>query len=245
MAKKILTQNIAEPINGANSVKIDINCGTGHLTLDKLDADNQALIRGTLQYLLNQGLPKQSLNTSNGRAMFTLKAGDIKSSGFRFPWAACGGAYEWQIQLNPAVPSEVVVQSLGGNVKLNLTGMCVTRLSAETGGGNLDVVLPENSNNLIASAKTGGGNVNIEVGNGTTGNNTIAANSGAGNVVVRLPSGASAKVYVSTGVGKLTVDPRFVKTDKNIYQSADFENAAIRFDITAHSGAGNVSVITK
>jgi hypothetical protein len=245
MANKVLTQNISEPLNGANSAKIDVNCGTGHLTIDKLNADDQALAKGTLQYLQNQGLPNKSLNMSDGQATFTLKAGDIKSSGFRFPWAACGGAYEWQIKLNPAVPSDIAVQSRGGNVKLNLNGMCITRLSADTGGGNLDVVLPDNSANLIATAKTGGGNVNLEVGNGTAGNNTITANSGAGNVVVRLPNGVAAKVYATTGVGRVTIDPRFVKIDKNTYQSADYENAATRFDITAHSGAGNVSVITK
>lgn len=167
MANKVLTQNISEPLNGAKGAKIDINCGTGHLTIDKLNADDQTLAKGTLQYLQNQGLPNRSLNTSDGQATFTLKAGDIKSSGFRFPWAACGGAYEWQIQLNPAVPSDIAVQSRGGNVKLNLTGMHITGLSADTGGGNLDVVLPDNSANLIATAKTGGGNVNLEVGNGT------------------------------------------------------------------------------
>ena len=220
MANKILTQNISEPLNGAKGSKIDINCGTGHLFIDKLNAEDQALVKGALQYLQNQGLPNQSLNTSDGQATFTLKAGNIKSSGFRFPWAACGGAYEWKIQLNPTIPSDIAVQSRGGNVKINLAGMSVTRLLVDTGGGNLDVVLPDNSVNLIATA-----------------------NSGAGNVVVRLPNGIAAKVYAKTGVGKVTVDPRFVKIDKDTYHSADYDNAAIRFDITAHSGVGDVSVI--
>jgi len=245
MANKVLTQNISQPLNKAKGAKIDINCGTGHLTVDKLNADDQALAKGTLQYLQNQGLPNQSINTSDGQATFTLKAGDIKSSGVRFPWAACGGAYEWQIQLNPTVPLDISVQSRGGNVKLNLTGMRITSLSADIGGGNLDVVLPDNSANLTATVKTGGGNINLEVGNGTTGNNTITANSGAGNVVVRLPNGIAAKVYATTGLGKVSVDPRFVKIDKNTYQSADYDTAPIRFDITARSGAGNMSVIIK
>jgi hypothetical protein len=245
MVNKVLTKNISEPLNGANGAIIEINCGTGHLTIDKLNADDQALAKGTVQYLQNQGVPNQSFETKDGQATFTLKAGDIKSSGFRFPWAACGAAYEWQIQLNPMIPSDIVIQSRGGNVKLNLTGMHITRLSADTGGGNLDVNLPDNLANLVATTKTGGGNVNLEMGNGSTGTNTITASSGAGNVVVRLPDGIVARIHASTGVGKVAVDPRFVKIDKNTYQSADYDNAAIRFDITARSGAGNVSVITK
>jgi hypothetical protein len=245
MANKVMTENISEALNGAKSAKIDIDCGTGHLTIDRLDADDQFFVKGTLQYLQNQGIPIQSLNTSDGQATFMLKAGDIKKSGVHFPWTACGGAYEWKIQLNPSVPSDINVQSRGGNVKLNLTGMHVTALSAEIGGGNLDMVLPENSVNLIATAKSGGGNLNVEVGNGTIGNSAITANSGAGNVVVRLPDGIAAKVYATTGAGKVIVDPRFVKIDKNTYQSDDYDKAATRFDITAHSGAGNVSIITK
>lgn len=244
MANKVLTQNISMPLDGAKNAKIDINCGTGHLTVDRLNADERALAKGTLQYLQNQGLPNQSLTTIDGQARYMLKAGETRSSGFHFPWAACGGAYEWQIQLNPAVPSDIVVQSRGGNVKLDLGGMHVTRLSADSGGGKLEVVLPDNSANLMANARTGGGNIDIKVGKGTTGNNTITANSGTGNVVVRLPDATAARVSATTGVGKVTVDSHFNKIDRHTYQSTDYDNAAIRFDITAHSGAGNVSVIT-
>ena len=49
----------------------------------------------------------------------------------------------------------------------------------------------------------------------------------------------------SRRIMKASVDPHFVKTDKNTCQSDDYDSAAIRFDITAHSGAGNVSVISK
>jgi flavodoxin len=37
----------------------------------------------------------------------------------------------------------------------------------------------------------------------------------------------------------------FACSMKNKYQSADNDNAAIKFDITAHSGAGKVSVVSK
>ena len=62
--------------------------------------------------------------------------------------------------------------------------MAVTRVSADTGGGNMDVVLPDNAANLSVTAKTGAGDVTVEIGSGITGSNTINASSGAGNVVV-------------------------------------------------------------
>jgi predicted membrane protein len=123
--------------------------------------------------------------------------------------------------------------------------MTVTSLLVETGGGNMDVVLPDNAANLSVTAKTGGGNVNVEIGSGTTGSNTVNATSGAGNVAAYVPSGIAAKVHASSGLGKVIVGSGFNKLDGNTYQSPDYDSAANRVEITINSGAGNVSVNTK
>lgn len=241
----VLTHNVLEPLNGATTAKIDINSDTGHLTIDRLTGGEQVLASGTLQYFEKQGPPTRTLNSSNGQVNLTLSGGGTGQSWFRFPWAACGGAYEWQIHLNPAVSSDITAHSGGGNVKLDLAGMTITHLSAETGGGNMDVVLPDNAANLGATAKTGGGNVTVEIGSGTTGSNTVNANSGAGNVVVHVPSGIAARIHATSGLGKVIVDPVFSQTDKNTYQSPDYDSATNRVEITLNSGAGNVRISTK
>jgi hypothetical protein len=38
------------------------------------------------------------------------------------------------------------------------------------------------------------------------------------------------------------VDPRFSKTGDNTYQSPDFDHALNKVEISAQSGAGNVSI---
>jgi len=45
--------------------------------------------------------------------------------------------------------------------------------------------------------------------------------------------------------GKAAMDTRFSKTDKDTYQSSDFESAANKVEIPVKSGAGNVEVNTK
>ena len=222
MAKNVLTDKLSEPLNGATTAKVDINAGDGNLTIDQLAGGEQMLVSGTLQYFENQGQPAWTLVSSDGQATLTLRGGGTGRPRFRFPWAACNGATEWQIYLNPTVSSDITAHSDGGNVVLNLAGMAVTRVSADTGGGNMDVVLPDNAANLSLTAKTG-----------------------AGNVVVHIPSGVAARIHATTGLGKATVDPRFSKIDNNTYQSSDFDSAANRVEITVNSGAGNVSVNTK
>ena len=222
MAKKVLTHNLSEPLNGATTAKVDINVGDGNLTIDKLTSSEQVLASGTLQYLENHGLPTRSVNTSNGQATLALRTSGRGQPWFRFPWAACNGATKWHIHLNPTISSDITAHSGGGNVKLNLAGMAVTRVSADTGGGNMDVVLPDNAANLSLTAKTG-----------------------AGNVVVHIPSGMAARIQATTGLGKAVVDPRFSQTGKNTYQSPDYDSALNKVEVTASSGAGNVIVDTK
>jgi hypothetical protein len=220
MKKNVLTDNLSAPLNGAATAKIDIQAGDGNLTIDQLSGGGQLLASGTLQYFESQGAPKRSLVSISGQAALTLKGGASSQPRFRLPWAACNGATEWQIHLNPAVPSEITAHSDGGNLKLNLAGMAVTRLFAVTGGGNIDLALPENAADLSLTAKTG-----------------------AGNVTVEIPSGVAVRIQATTGLGKAIVDPRFNKMDKNTYQTPDFDHAAQKVEITVDSGAGNVIVM--
>lgn len=248
MANRILTDSLSEPLNGTTTAKVDINTGDGNLTIDKLtggEGGQQVLASGTLEYLESQGVPDRSVNRNNGQATLTLRGGHAGRPWFRFPWAACNGAHEWQVHLNPAVPSDITAHSDGGNVKLDLAGMTVTHVSADTGGGNMDVVLPDNAADLSVAARTGAGNVLVDLGSGTTGSNTINANSGAGNVTVRVPGGIAARIHATSGLGKAIVDPRFSKVDGSTYQSPNYDSAVNKVEITAKSGAGDVSVSSK
>ena len=224
MAKNILTHNLTEPLGNATAAKVYINNGDGNLEVDGFTGGEQLLASGTLEYLEKQGLPTRTLNTSNAQATLELKAnnGPVKQTWFRFPWQACNGATVWQIHLNPKVQADITAHSDGGNVKLNLAGMSVTRLSADTGGGNMEVNLPDAIANLSVTVK-----------------------SGAGNVTVSVPGGIAARIYATTGLGKVIVDPSFNKIDAKTYQSPDYDAAANKVEITASSGAGNVSVNSK
>ncbi len=219
IAKNVLVHNLSEPLNGATTAIVDIHAGDGNLLIDRLTDGEQLLASGTLQYFEKQGLPTRSLVSSNGQAALTLRGGASERPWFHFPWAACNGATVWQIHLNPNLSYDLTAHSHGGNVRLDLAGVTVTRLSADTGGGNIDLVLPDHIAKLSVTATTG-----------------------AGNVVVSMPGGIAARIHAATGLGKAIVDPHFSKTDKDTYQSSDFDSAANKVEITLKSGAGNVIV---
>ncbi len=60
---------------------------------------------------------------------------------FHFPWDALSGRKEGQILLDPPVSPDIVARNRGGNVHLDLSGVSIIRLVAETGGGNVGVIL--------------------------------------------------------------------------------------------------------
>jgi len=224
MANNVLTHNLSEPLRSTTAAKINIDNGDGNMILDGLTSGEPVLASGTLEYLEKLGLPSSTLDLdgSNGQATLTLKASRGRQTWFRFPWQACNGATTWQIHLNPGVQADINAHSDGGNVKIDLAGMNVARLAADTGGGNMDVVLPEEISNLSVTAK-----------------------SGAGNVTVRIPGGIAARIQATTGMGKVVLDGRFSKVGDKTYQSPDYETAAKKAELTLSSGAGNVSVTTK
>ena len=222
MAKNVLTYNLSEPLDGAATVKVEIDPVDGNLIIDGNAERGHELVSGELQYLEKQGIPTVFVKTINEQTVLSMKAQGGGQMWLRLPWRACNGATEWQIHLNPDLPSDIIAHSGGGNVKLDLSGMKITGVSAETGGGNMDVILPE-----------------------SVANTSVTARSGAGNVTLIVPNGISARIHATTGMGKVIMDPQFSQIDKVTFQSPDYERASEKVEITLESGAGNVSVATK
>jgi hypothetical protein len=243
--RNVLTDPLSEPLNGVTSAEFDINVGDGNLTIDGLTGGEELLIGGALEYLEKQGQPARTLSSFLGKATVSLQAGPARQRWFRLPWAACNGATEWQIHLNPDVSSDITAHTNGGNVELNLAGLAVTHVAADTGGGNVHVVLPDGVADLSVTAKTGAGSVIVEIGSELVGSATVKADSGAGSVVVYVPSGLAARIDATASLGKVIVDPQFSKIAGDTYESSGFDSAVNRAEITLSSGAGNVTVYSK
>lgn len=221
MAKKVRTHTFSEPLCGASTMKVNIDPGDGNLIIDSRTGGEPMLANGTLQYLENKGLPIQSVDTSKSQPTFSLQASGGQPW-LRLPWSACNGATEWHVHLNPDVAYDLKAHSDGGNIRLDLDEMTLSCVSADTGGGNIDVALPDTANTLNVTAK-----------------------SGAGNVSVRLPADVAARIHATTGLGKVIVDARYQQMGKDTYQSPDYDQAAKKAEIKLSSGAGNVSVTAR
>ena len=84
MAKKLLSDQFSEPLNGATTARVDIHAGDGNLTIDRLDGE-QALASGILQYLENQAPPKRTLVSRDDQASLSLRGTVQNNAGPIFP----------------------------------------------------------------------------------------------------------------------------------------------------------------
>jgi hypothetical protein len=88
MSNNLLTDDLTAPLNGATTANIEIETGTGNLTVDDLPEGTQVLASGSLQYFEKQGRPTESFSTEGGKATVKLMATAAGRPWFRFPWSA-------------------------------------------------------------------------------------------------------------------------------------------------------------
>jgi len=241
-SSEVLTMDLAEPLGDAVAAKYDFNTGTGNLSIDSLPVGEKLLASGSLQYLETQGRPDGKVDMNQGLYTLMLKAVGGRQPGFQLPWSACNGETDWQMHLNPSLPSDINAYSGGGNIQLDLAGMSLNNLAVDTAGGNVDIILPDYAAELNLYANTSAGNVTITVGSHSTGSSTLTASSGAGNVVVRLPEGLAARILATTGMGKVNIDPLFQKIDDQTFQSPGYLDALDKIEIKLEGGAGDVTI---
>ena len=146
---KVLTHTFSEPLEGAANAKIDIRTRNGNLAIGSLAGNEEILVSGSLQYVENQGRPAPSVDLSNSLATFSLRSDAVGKARLPLPWRNSKGALEWQININPAVPAEIILYSGIGNIKADLAGMAITHVSADSGGGDVEVILPEGAADLV------------------------------------------------------------------------------------------------
>lgn len=219
MARKVLTQQLNVPMGEASSAQVKIDVGDGNLIVSPLPAGDPYLASGELQYLDNQLPPTHSMEQEGGWACLSLKAQGKGQTWLRLPWAACNGATEWHVGLNPRMILDLNAITSGGNIKIDLSRAVIAALYAGTGGGNIELILPEAPAEVQVVAKTG-----------------------AGNLLVQIPEGTAARIQATSGLGKVVVSDRFHPAGKFIYQSEDYDRAAKKMELTLSSGAGSVTV---
>jgi hypothetical protein len=215
-AGNLATSTLNAPLSGATSASVTLDIGSVNLNMDS-SANAGSLASGTLEYNQGRNAPQQSVSNDNGQAALTLRQGD---SGFDIgSWFGEARTPEWNIHLNPNVPTTFKANLGTGNSRIDLSESQVNTVNVESGTGNGTVFFPVNAGHV-----------------------TGTINGGVGNLSLIVPDGVEARIDVSSGIGNINMDDRFTKQSDNVYVTKGYNDAKNKLDLTLHVGIGNVEV---
>ncbi len=159
----------------------------------------------------------EELHRNNGKAFLKINTpGD-----FIFPvgWTAGQQGLNWNVYLTNEIPLQLRVHSGACEARLDLTDLKVTELNIETGASSTDVKLPQ-----------------------AAGFTRVVVKSGAAEVKLHIPQGVAASIRESSGLAGIKVDTNRFPQDGHTYQSADYNTAANKVEISYEGGVGSVDI---
>ncbi len=159
-----------------------------------------------------------------GLVLDTRRSGDqlevtLRMPSQAFPTWGPGYSLDWILNLAQDVPLELDVEGGANEAHLYLTDLKVTRLNLKTGASSTELLLPTNA-----------------------GLTQVDCRAGVSSLTVRVPDGVGARIHARGGLASVNVDTGRFPRAGAYYQSADFETAANKAELTIETGIGSVNV---
>jgi hypothetical protein len=126
----------------------------------------------------------------------------------------------WEYRLDPTIPTQLKIHSGASRLDLDLSDLAVERLEFQGGASNLNLTLPARVSTFVSEIEAG-----------------------AASIEVRVPKGVGLRLHAKS-IGSLNLDERvFPRRAADLYESADYETATSRSDVSIDGGATSVRVI--
>jgi len=208
------TEQVSIPLQGASLVRLKITHGAGRLMI-RGGAGPNDVAAGSF----SGGLEHNETRTGD-----TLNVRMSVPSGM---WMNFGGPWIfgpwnpilWDVRLNESVPMKLELETGAGESQLDFSGLKADEISLKTGASSSEMTLPARA-----------------------GKTRVKVASGAAAVVLRVPDGVAARIFVESGLAGISIDQnRFPRSGAG-YQSPDYERAENSADIHIETGVGSVEV---
>ncbi len=193
---------IDQPLENAASAQTTLQLTTGKLSVEG-DAPSSILAKGTVVVPKKDDLDvSYDVNAADKKGFFVVDG--RKGSSVPF----INSASPWVFNLNSGIPTVLTTSQVVGDLKLDLTGMDITRLESETVIGRVILTLPCDED-MIANLKVV-----------------------IGDVELRIPQGCNMQVNLDGGLTTVSLPEDYLKVDDRIvYQGAGSSGSALPIDI--------------
>ena len=208
------TEQVTIPLQGASRVRLHIRHGAGRL-----------MIRG------GAGSSEVAAGSFSGGLEHTEnRHGDTLDVGMNVPqgmWMNFGGPWifgpwnpiVWDVRLNDSVPMKLDLETGAGESQIDFSALKADEISLKTGASSSEMTLPARA-----------------------GKTSVKVASGAASVVLRVPDGVAARIFIESGLAGISIDQNRFPRSGNGYQSPEYDRAENSADIRIETGVGSVDV---
>ncbi len=212
--KAVGTERVVIPLQGASRARLQIRHGAGRLAIRGGAGVNELAV----------GTFSGGLEHSENRHGDAL---DVKMNVPSGTWMNFGGPWIfgpwnpilWDVCLNESVPMTLDLETGAGESQIDFSALKAEEISLKTGASSSEMTLPARA-----------GKIRVKV------------TSGAAAVVLRIPDGVAAKIFIESGLAGISVDQNRFPRSGSGYQSPDYDRAENSADIRIETGVGSVDV---
>ncbi|MBK8989240.1 MAG: hypothetical protein IPM39_24780 [Chloroflexi bacterium] len=233
------TKPIEFRANGVETAVYDLIIGPPGADLSAL-ADSSDLIAGTITY---QDDYLFDTRVTGSRASVRLAPQNQSEEWVFLPeyWQQYGESNRWQLGLNGSVPAALKLEAVAGRSLFDLRDLQLESLTLAANAGDVELLLPggDYHADLATNAAT------MEITLPENGRHTITLDVNAGSVTLRLPPGMALRVELDRALGSFNANNaglRQMDGQENVWQTAGYENAPDRVDLTIHISLGSVTL---
>ncbi|MEX2598438.1 MAG: DUF5668 domain-containing protein [Dehalococcoidia bacterium] len=205
-----VTSSFDAPLEDTDSADLLLSFGAGSLVVHSLQADNPYLVDGQFETPGRQA--SVTLERAGADADLTI---GMDTEGFNFGFNNA----DWNIGLAQQPEWNMDIRGGASDIELDLRQLRVPALSLRVGAASINLVLPEQADDM-----------------------TVDVRSGASSIDITVPEGVAARITSSSGLSSVDVDTdRFPRANGD-WQSPDFETADNRVTIDLRVGVASVNV---
>jgi hypothetical protein len=238
----IKTSQFVEAINGAETSRVRLNLALGETTITTLAPDSPNLFEADLRHL------GEIEYTVTGEAQRSIHV-QQKPTPKMFLRGIRAGRLDlnWKIRLNPQIPLELDLNGGVGQVKLDLTGAHLNRLTIRGGVGENRTTLPAGGS-YVVNLDGGVGQSNLTLPDNTGIRMNI--DGGVGSVRLNVPGTAAVRVTADGNLGNIKVPDHLQKirttgdfvTKGGVWETPGFAVAQQQIVIDLDGGVGNLII---
>jgi hypothetical protein len=236
------------PLAASEVAEVDIDFSVGEAFVSALPAESDLLMSADLRHigdieLVDEGETQRYITLK--QKVSASRAGQSIQQGLRA--LADRQNLRWDVMLSPAVPLVMDIDGGVGPSELDLSGLQLKRLKADTGVGELTLTLPAQDTMYEASIDGGVGRTRIYIPDGTVA--MLDVDGGVGAVEITIPPGAAVQLKADGGLGSVSVPASMQVKGKakdfgmsGTWQTDGYDLAEDRIIIHYDGGVGQLTI---